>query len=78
MGAALGLARSIGGTRGAQLAAAARSAFVDATHVTLLVGAGVAAVGAYLIFRILPSNLGRLEPVEPLEEAREQVTASAS
>ena len=78
LGAALGLARSIGGTRGTQLAAAARSAFVDATHVTLLVGAGVAAVGAYLIFRILPSNLGRLAPVEPLEEAREPVTASAS
>jgi EmrB/QacA subfamily drug resistance transporter len=77
LGAALGIARSLGGARGAQLAAAARSAFVDATHVTLLVGAGVAAVGAYLIFRILPSNLGRLERVEHLDEGREPVTASA-
>jgi hypothetical protein len=78
LGAALGMARSLGGAQGARLAAAARAAFVDATHVTLLVGAGVAAVGAYLIFRILPSNLGRLERVEDSDEVREPLAVSAS
>ena len=68
LGAALGVARSLGGVRGAELASAARSAFVDATHVALLVGAAVAAFGAFLIFRILPADLGRLESIEVVEE----------
>ncbi|HMC71976.1 MAG TPA: hypothetical protein VKJ07_22660, partial [Mycobacteriales bacterium] len=78
LGAAIGVARTLGGAEGARIAAAARAAFVDATHVALLVGACVAALGAYLIFRILPPDLGRLERTGPVEETREPVTASAS
>jgi EmrB/QacA subfamily drug resistance transporter len=55
VGAALGVAGQVGGAAGEALAAAARSAFVDAMGIAALVAAAVALVGAALVARYMPA-----------------------
>jgi DHA2 family integral membrane protein (MFS transporter) len=57
IGAAFGVAAKLG-EAGAGLAAAARSAFVDAMSVSMLVAVGVALFGAILALLFLPARPG--------------------
>jgi MFS family permease len=56
VGAALDMARQLGGTSGAELARAAQSAYVDGMSVGVLVAAGVALVGSFVALAFLPSR----------------------
>lgn len=56
IGAALGVAGQLGGASGRALADAASNAFVDGIGVALLIGAGVAGVGALLAWFFLPAR----------------------
>jgi EmrB/QacA subfamily drug resistance transporter len=56
IGGALGVAASLGGSAGALLAHAARTAFMSGAGVALGVGAAVAAAGALLVVVALPSR----------------------
>ncbi|HMM40827.1 MAG TPA: MFS transporter [Thermomicrobiales bacterium] len=66
VGVALGVAAQIGGPEGQALAAAARSAFVDAMGTTALVASGFAVAGALVALLFLPAH----------EQPREQVETS--
>jgi EmrB/QacA subfamily drug resistance transporter len=66
VGAALDLARSLGGEQGAALAASARSAYVDGMGVGLLVAAGVALLGSAIALLFLPSR-ARMEADAPAD-----------
>jgi EmrB/QacA subfamily drug resistance transporter len=56
LGAAVGIAERIGGTGGAQLAAAAQEAFISAASGGLLIAAAVASLGALVAWRALPAH----------------------
>ncbi len=56
VGAALDLARSLGGEQGASLAASAKSAYVDGMGVGVLVAAAVALLGSLIALAFLPSR----------------------
>ena len=73
IGNAFAVAAKLGGQSGADLVVVAKSAFVDAFHVGLLVGAGVALVGAIAVLIWMPAR-ARREDVERqhLEYTREQ------
>jgi EmrB/QacA subfamily drug resistance transporter len=62
VGPALEIARQIGGAQGQALAAAARSAFVDAMGTTVLVGAGFALAGALVALLFLPAREADVVP----------------
>ena len=55
---ALGVAREIGGTRGAAIVDAAKSAWADGLHLSMLIGAGIVLVAAAIAARYLPGKLG--------------------
>jgi DHA2 family multidrug resistance protein-like MFS transporter len=74
VGGALEVARSIGGADGAALAQAAKVAYVDGMSVGVLVGAGVALLGALIALVFLPSRAKE----EAAPTADELATASAS
>jgi hypothetical protein len=59
IGNAFGVAAKVGGQTGADLVAAAKSAFVDAFHVGLYVGAGVALIGAIAVLIWMPARARR-------------------
>ncbi|HBY47253.1 MAG TPA: MFS transporter, partial [Chloroflexi bacterium] len=65
VGVALGVAAQIGGAQGQALAAAARSAFVDAMGTTALVASGFAVAGALVALLFLPAHERPREHVEP-------------
>ena len=56
IGGALGVAAHLGGTLGAQLARAARSAFISGTDLALLSAAAVVLVGCLLAAAALPAR----------------------
>ncbi len=66
VGAALDLARQLGGEQGAALAASAKSAYVDGMGVGVLVAAGVALLGSVIAIAFLPSH-ARAEGESPGE-----------
>ncbi|MDQ3943749.1 MAG: DHA2 family efflux MFS transporter permease subunit [Actinomycetota bacterium] len=57
LGGALGVARSLGGPAGESVAAAARSAFVDAMSTSLTVAAAVVLLAALLVSRYYPERI---------------------
>jgi EmrB/QacA subfamily drug resistance transporter len=67
VGAALDLARGLGGADGAALALSAKSAYVDGMGVGVLVAAGVALLGSVIALVFLPSR-ARMEADEPAED----------
>lgn len=77
IGAATIIAGQIGGQAGQALAAASKIAFVDSLSSTLLIAAGIAAVGAVVTLLLLPSRgeahegaeEREREPLSPLLEA---------
>ncbi len=75
VGVALGVAARIGGPEGQALAAAARSAFVDAMGTTALVASGFAVAGALVALIFLPA---REQPREPVEPARSEAGGPAA
>ncbi len=69
VGAALNVARQLGGEQGASLAAAAKSAYVDGMGVGVLVAAGVALVGSLVALAFLPSRAREhIAPVVPVDD----------
>jgi EmrB/QacA subfamily drug resistance transporter len=56
VGAALAIAERVGGPQGVALTQAAHSAFIDAMSTTVLVGAGVALLGALVALIFLPAR----------------------
>src|SRR5262249_8764603 len=75
IGNAFAVATRLGGQTGADLVATAKSAFVDAFHVGLYVGAGVALIGAIAVLIWMPAR-ARREDLERqhLEYTREWST----
>jgi EmrB/QacA subfamily drug resistance transporter len=67
VGAALDLARGLGGDQGAALALSAKSAYVDGMGVGLLVAAGVALLGSIIAVAFLPSR-ARMEEEAPADQ----------
>jgi EmrB/QacA subfamily drug resistance transporter len=67
VGAALDLARGLGGAEGAALAASAKSAYVDGMGVGVLVAAGVALLGSMIALAFLPSR-ARMEEESPADD----------
>jgi len=70
IGGALAVAKSIGGDTGEAIMTAARSAFVDGMHRGVLVGAGVALIGAVIALVFLPARAPEsadegIDPTEP-------------
>ena len=61
---ALGVAGKVGGPRGAELASSASHAFVSAMNTTVLVGGGIALVGALLALFLLPPRTPALAAAE--------------
>ncbi len=55
---ALGVARDLGGTQGAALVDAAKSAWSDGLQLSMLIGAGIVLVAAVIAARYLPGRLG--------------------
>jgi EmrB/QacA subfamily drug resistance transporter len=55
---ALGVAHEIGGTQGAAIIDAARSAWADGLHLSMLIGAGIVLLAAAIAARYLPGKLG--------------------
>ena len=55
---ALGVAHQIGGTQGAAIVDAAKSAWADGLHLSMQVGAGIVLVAAAIAARYLPGKLG--------------------
>ena len=58
MAGALGVAREIGGAQGAAIIDAAKSAWADGLHLSMLIGAGIVLVAAAIAARYLPGKLG--------------------
>jgi EmrB/QacA subfamily drug resistance transporter len=75
LGAAIVVANQLGGDAGARLADAARIAFVDGMGLTLVIAAGVAAVGSIVTFLFLPAR-AKAEVVV-VEEAPDLVLEAA-
>jgi len=66
LGAALGIARHLGGGAGRQLGLAARSSFVSAMTFALTVGALIATAAAVVVVTLLPSrDLSKSQEFEP-------------
>jgi EmrB/QacA subfamily drug resistance transporter len=67
IGGALAVAKSIGGESGQQLAATAKTAFVDGMHRGVIVGAAVALIGALIALLFLPARApeSAFEGIEP-------------
>jgi EmrB/QacA subfamily drug resistance transporter len=67
IGGALAVAKSIGGESGQQLAATAKTAFVDGMHRGVIVGAVVALIGALIALLFLPARApeSAFEGIEP-------------
>jgi EmrB/QacA subfamily drug resistance transporter len=63
LGGALAVAEHVGGTRGAELAAFSRHAFVSGMDIAMTVGAVVVAVGALVALLVLPSRAERTPSV---------------
>ena len=59
IGNAFAVAAKVGGQTGADLVATAKSAFVDAFHIGLYVGAGVALLGAIAVLIWMPARARR-------------------
>ena len=55
---ALGVAHEIGGTQGAAIVDAAKSAWADGLHLSMLIGAGIVLLAAAIAARYLPGKLG--------------------
>jgi EmrB/QacA subfamily drug resistance transporter len=53
---ALGVAREVGGTQGAAIVDAAKSAWADGLHLSMLIGAGIVLVAAAIASRYLPGK----------------------
>jgi EmrB/QacA subfamily drug resistance transporter len=64
VGAALDVARGLGGEQGSALAVAARSAYVDGMGVGVLVAAGAALLGAVVALAFLPSRARDESPAD--------------
>ncbi|MGI9120607.1 MAG: MFS transporter [Acidimicrobiales bacterium] len=73
LGGALDVARRMGDNAGVALSEAARSAFVDAMGVAMLVGAAVALASAALVARFLPAGI--TVPAHPAPAADEEPQA---
>ncbi|MDQ4090590.1 MAG: MFS transporter [Actinomycetota bacterium] len=67
VGAALDLARGLGGEQGAALALSAKSAYVDGMGVGVQVAAGVALLGSIIALAFLPSR-ARMEEGAPADQ----------
>ncbi|HEU4488666.1 MAG TPA: DHA2 family efflux MFS transporter permease subunit [Actinomycetota bacterium] len=78
LGAALQIADQIGGSSGAQLAAAAKDTFVDAMGVALLVGAAIALLASLIVARLMPSDASSTEPVSLGNREPERISEAAS
>ncbi len=78
IGPALALAARLGGQEGQALAAAARSAFVDAMGTTAIVAAGFAVAGALIALIFLPAHERATTPEETAvaSAAQQEVTGS--
>jgi hypothetical protein len=70
-GGALAVATSVGGTTGALLAHAARTAFMNGVEVSTVAGALVALAGALLVLARLPSRTSRHSPDPGAESGRQ-------
>jgi predicted MFS family arabinose efflux permease len=70
IGNAFAVAAKVGGQTGADLVATAKAAFVDAFHVGLYVGAGVALLGAIAVLIWMPARARR----EDMERQHEEYT----
>jgi hypothetical protein len=70
IGNAFAVAARLGGQAGADLVATAKSAFVDAFHAGLYVGAGVALLGAIAVLIWMPARAR----IEDLERQAEEYT----
>ena len=55
---ALGVAHEVGGTQGAAIIDAAKSAWADGLHLSMLIGAGIVLLAAAIAARYLPGKLG--------------------
>ena len=55
---ALGVAHEIGGAQGAAIVDAAKSAWADGLHLSMLIGAGIVLLAAAIAARYLPGKLG--------------------
>jgi hypothetical protein len=77
IGNAFAVAAKLGGQTGADLVATAKSAFVDAFHAGLYVGAAVALLGAIAVLIWMPAR-ARREDLERQAEEYERVSAAAS
>jgi EmrB/QacA subfamily drug resistance transporter len=78
IGAAIEVARQIGGQPGRLLADAASTAFVDGMSTALMIGAAVLAVGAALVVRFLPARAHDDRPHGAVEDERDNLTESAT
>jgi len=79
IGGALEVARRAGGPQGQQLADFAKRAFVDGMQQSLLVGAGVALLGALIALVLLPARETDAESAEPVGvEAKTRQTVETS
>ena len=58
MAGALGVAHEVGGTQGAAIVDAAKSAWADGLHLSMLIGAGIVLVAAAIAARYLPGKPG--------------------
>ncbi len=67
---ALGVGAQISGQAGAQVADAARHAYVSGMSIASLVGAVVAVIGSFFVYRNLPSSLRRDAAAPASDEAR--------
>ncbi len=75
LGAALEVAGQVGGTPGAELAAAARVAFVDAMGIALLVGAAIALLASAIVARLMPVDAAGMEPLRLGDRVSEAASA---
>ena len=73
LGGALGVAGTLGGPVGENLAAAARSAFVEAMSTSMAVSSAVVLLAAFLVSRYYPERV----PVEPAGAQRGRTTEAA-
>ena len=55
---ALGVAHEVGGAKGAAIVDAAKSAWADGLRLSMLIGAGIVLVAAFIAARYLPGKPG--------------------
>ncbi|MBA3630140.1 MAG: DHA2 family efflux MFS transporter permease subunit [Actinobacteria bacterium] len=78
LGGALQVAGRVGGAPGAELAAAAKVAFVDAMGVALLVGASIALLASIIVARLMPVDALGMEPVTLGDGEADRLSEAAS